>query len=260
MEERIWLWEDGKTPLYDESKGQRPFLTCYPLDNKPRAAALICPGGGYIEKVAHEKLPVVKAMHAMGLHAFILDYRVAPYAWPAPIVDANRGVRLLRARAAEFNIKPDKIAVIGFSAGGHLCAMSGCRFDYGDENAADPIERVSSRPDMIIPCYAVLSMEDGLSHPGSKKALTAGLKVEEVDAVKSVRDDTPPCFLFHTEADELVPLENSLLFAGALQARKVPYALHVFPFGRHGLAMAEETPLAKAWPSLLEAFLREFGF
>ncbi|MDR3085463.1 MAG: alpha/beta hydrolase [Christensenellaceae bacterium] len=259
MNERIDLWE-GETPLYDEAKGQRPFLTPYLLDDSPRAAALICPGGGYIEKVAHEKLPVVKAMHAMGLHAFILDYRVGPYRWPTPILDANRAVKLLRARAEEFHIKPDKIAVIGFSAGGHLAAMSGCHFDYGKPGDPDPIERLPSRPDLIVPCYAALSMEEGLTHPGSKQALLGDTPEEEVDAVKLVRDDTPPCFLFHTAPDELVPLENSLLFSKALQAHNVPHALHVFPFGRHGLAMAEDTPLAKAWPGLLEAFLREFGF
>lgn len=262
--EKLYLWEN-EVPLWDDAikEQDKPSITPYLLEgDEARGAVIICPGGAYVQKVDHEKKPIADSMNRMGLHAFVLDYRVTPYHWPAPLLDVQRAVRYIRANAKALRVKADKIAVIGFSAGGHLAGMSGVVFDGGNAQSPDPIERVSCRPDAFIPCYAVLSMQAPYGHQGSITNITGSLTdaPRELTAYNRVTKDTPPCFLFHTAFDDLVPVENSLLMAKALHENNVPFSLHVFPHGGHGISMGETTPLANAFPGLLEAFLKDFGF
>ncbi len=267
--EKLYLWEQGQTPLFNpDIQGQdEPSLSAYPVPwaaEEARPAVVVLPGGAYVEKVAHEKLPIARTMHEMGFHAFILDYRVAPYRWPSPLLDCQRAIRYLRCHAAELHVRPDKIAVIGFSAGGHLCGMSGTVWDEGDPNAQDPVERYSCRPDACVPCYAVLDLPGALGHAGSKENMLSGVDAGKFPyslcAWENVGPDTPPCFLFHTAKDNLVPVENSLRMAEAMAKAGATVELTVFPHGGHGVSMGLTTPLANAFPSLLQAFLKDQGF
>lgn len=260
---KIW----GKEiPLWDASIPQEePFITPYLLeDEKVHPAMLVIPGGGYTEKVDHEKAPIAKAMNEMGFHAFVLDYRVAPYRWPAPLLDCQRAIRYIRLHAEEYRVDPEKLGLIGFSAGGHLCGMAGTVYDRGNADAADEVERYSCRPDVFVPCYAVLDM-GRYCHEGSKAAIVDKRwndqnEIDALTAWNNVTEDTPPCYLYHTAPDDLVPVENSLLMAMALKKHQVPFELTVFPYGGHGTAMGQSTPLANRFPLLLGEFLHSvFG-
>ncbi len=267
--ERIQLWETGKTPLFDPAiEGQYEpsfdFLPAPGSGTEPRPVVLILPGGAYVEKVAHEKLPIAESMHKMGFHAAILDYRVTPYRWPAPLLDCQRAIRVLRAQADRLHVRADRVAVIGFSAGGHLCGMAGVVWDKGDPTAADPVERFSCRPDAFVPCYAVLDLPGTLGHAGSRENMLTGVDLSafpySLCAWENVTAETPPCFLFHTAKDDLVPVQNSLRMAEAMAKAGATVELTVFPHGGHGVSMGLTTPLANAFPDLLEAFLKDQGF
>ena len=262
--ERIPLWE--RAPLFDESFSQpAPSLTPYLLPGAAvRGAVIVCPGGGYVMKADHEGAPIAERLNELGFHAFVLDYRVAPYRHPVPLLDVQRAIRLVRHRAQEFGVLPDKIAILGFSAGGHLVCTAATHYDAGDPAAVDPIDRESCRPDLFVPCYAVASLT-GFWHEGSGHSLlgekTDPRQLRALTAEFCVTEDTPPCFLWHTAEDGAVPVENSLRLAAALVAHNVPVSLHVFPFGPHGVGLGrEDSPLAEDWPDLLADFLRTMGF
>ena len=262
--DKLKLWE--KTPLFEESLGQaEPTLTPYLLkDGKEHGAVIVCPGGGYSHKAEHEGGPVAQSMNAQGVHAFVLDYRVAPYRHPAPLMDALRAIRYVRYHAKELGVKPDKIAILGFSAGGHLTCTAATLWDEGDPEAADPIERVSSRPDLFVPCYAVASLRN-FWHQGSANNLLGEEQdmatLRRLTAEYQVNDKTPPAFIWHTAADDAVPVENSLRLAKALAGHNVPVSMHIFPYGPHGVGLGRETsPLAEQWPELLGEYLQTMGF
>ena len=262
--ERIPLWE--RAPLFEESFGQpAPSLTPYLLPGGgARGAVIVCPGGGYVVKADHEGAPIAERLNKLGFHAFVLDYRVAPYRHPVPLLDVQRAIRLVRHRAQEFGVLPDKIAILGFSAGGHLVCTAATHYDAGDPAALDPIDRESCRPDLFVPCYAVASLT-GFCNEGSKHSLltknTDPRQLRALTAEFCVTEDTPPCFLWHTAEDGSVPVENSLRLAAALTAHNVPVSLHVFPFGPHGVGLGrEDSPLPEDWPDLMADFLRTMGF
>ncbi len=266
---KLYLWDKGRVPLFDPAiPGQdEPSIDFCPVpgaENEDRAAVVILPGGAYWEKVPHEKLPIAESMHKMGLHAAILDYRVAPYRWPSPLLDCQRAIRYLRCHAKDLHVRADRIAVIGFSAGGHLCGMAGTVWDLGDADADDPVERFSCRPDAFIPCYAVLDLPGVFAHAGSRENILSGVDTAQFDyslcAWDNVCAKTPPCFLFHTARDELVPVQNSLRMADALARSGVQMELCVFPHGGHGVSMGLTTPLACDFPDLLEKFLKDLDF
>jgi len=262
----IPLWEGG-APGYVPAFGQpQPTLTPFWAEGqeKPRGAVVVCPGGGYVMKAAHEGKPIAEAINEAGVHAFVLSYRVAPYTHPTPLGDAQRAIRLVRFNAEAWGVLPDRIAILGFSAGGHLAAHAGTAYDPGDPEAADPVDRVSCRPDAILPCYAVVS---GVASPhlGSFRNLTGedspnAMVRRLLSPDMLAGPDTPPAFLWHTSEDDVVPVENSLLFAAALARHKVKFALHVFPEGRHGIGLGEDNALARQWPQLMRAWLAGQGF
>ncbi len=261
---KINLWED-EIPGFDPSiEQEKPNLTPFLLDKQqPHGAVIVCPGGGYWGKADYEGTPIARWLNSIGIAAFVLDYRVTPYRHPNPLLDAQRAIRLVRWHAKEWQLKPNRIGILGFSAGGHLASTAGTHFDDGDSQAIDPIDRVSCWPDALVLCYPVITFGE-FRHDGSMVALLGENPSEELRHMLSnetqVTVHTPPAFLWHTANDEAVPVENSLLFASAMSRNKVPFALHVFPDGPHGLALAEGNPVVSAWTGLCAAWLKGLGF
>ena len=262
-EEPVLLWPSGAPGATGGGPEDCPRLTPFlPAARKPVGAVVVCPGGGYHVRAAHEREPIARWVAGMGLAGFLLDYRVAPYRHPVPLSDAQRAIRLVRSRAKEWNVLPDKIAILGFSAGGHLAASAATIFEIGNPAADDPVDRASSRPDALIACYAVI---DFLRLGGvSAKNLLGDMP--DVDLLRAlnlqdhVTSKTPPAFLWSTSDDPMVPIEHSLLYARALGRCGVPFALHVFPHGQHGLGLAEGDPVVGAWKGLCAAWLTGLGF
>jgi acetyl esterase/lipase len=258
------VWSGRAPGALGEGPEDRPRMTAVlPTASKPTAVVVVCPGGAYSGRAEHERLPVAKWLESLGVGGIVLDYRVAPYRYPAALHDLQRTIRVIRHHAGEWNIDRSRIGVLGFSAGGHLAACAATLFDDGDPNATSPIDRFSSRPDALIACYAVLSFGP-FTHVGSMENL---LGSDPDDATRTelslhnrVSERTPPTFLWSTADDAAVPVENSLMFAAALCQHGVPFALHVYPHGAHGAGIAQNPPLCRQWTSACETWLREIGF
>lgn len=258
------LWEED-IPGYESVEEKFvPYMKPYLLENdSPRGAVLVLPGGGYGGRADHEGDPVAMWLNSIGLSAFVVHYRVAPYRYPHPLLDAQRAIRLVRHHAEEWNIDPDRIGILGFSAGGHLAATASTYFDEGNPESADAVERDSSRPNASILCYPVISFKDHY-HEGSMFNLLGEEPSEDkrqaLSLERAVKPETPPAFLWHTADDGAVPVENSLMYARALSEQRIPFELHVFPEGRHGLGLAEADVSVAQWTGLCEGWLRKIGF
>ncbi len=258
--EKIKLWENG-TPYYNSEYGHpETTVTWYPAEgNEPKGCIIVCPGGGYSGRAPYEGDGYAEFLNEKGYHAFVLNYRVKPYQYPAEFEDVLRSIRFARYNAEKFGIDSNKIAIMGSSAGGHLAVLASEHFDYGKEDG-DEIDRVSSRPDLSILCYPVVSLVEPYSHFGSRDNLLGNPCDEELavklSGEKSVRDDTPPTFIWHTFDDTCVPIENSLYYACALREKKIPAELHVFPSGNHGLGLAKNNPHVAQWKELLINWLK----
>ena len=255
--ETISLWK-GQAPYMDMSPGQRePSLMPYPVEGS-KGAVVVCPGGGYVMKADHEGRAIAEMLNRGGVSAFVLDYRVKPCRFEAPLADARRAIRVVRSMGYE------KVAIMGFSAGGHLCCSAATLYDGGDPEADDPIERLSCRPDGFIPCYAVVSFAS-FRHQGSLESLL-GERAEDLNLIRRfsaelhVTPDTPPAFIWHTADDGVVPVENSLNLAAAMAHCGVPVELHIFPHGEHGLGLAEDRPDVSQWATLLQRWLDMQGY
>jgi acetyl esterase/lipase len=201
----------------------------------------------------------------MGISAFVLKYRLGPrYHHPIELGDAQRAIRFVRSRAQEFGVPIDRIGMMGFSAGGHLTSTAGTHFDAGKPDAADPIDRVSSRPDFLILGYPVISFDPAIAHAGSVRNLLGDKPDPKLIADLSnelrVTSETPPTFLFHTTSDPAVPVENSVRFYLALVKAKVPAEMHLFASGPHGVGLALGDPELSVWPTLLTNWLRARGW
>jgi acetyl esterase/lipase len=213
----------------------------------------------------HEGVAAQEFLRPLGVAVFLLNYRVGPrYHHPIELGDAQRAIRLVRARAAEWGINPAHIGLMGFSAGGHLTAMASTHFDAGNAKAPDPIDRANSRPDFAILVYPVITMTDPWLPQGSKTYLL-GDKPDPVLALSlsadhAVTAQTPPTFLFHTNGDQGVPAENSLYYALALRKAGVKTELHILQNGPHGKAMGDGDPVLSTWPPLLATWLRVNGW
>jgi acetyl esterase/lipase len=270
------LWPDRPPGAKgDDPDRDVPTLTVYrpDPDKATGAAVVVCPGGGYAMLATdHEGKQVAAWLNSVGVTAAVLKYRLGPrYHHPAMLQDAARAIRTVRARAQEWGVDPRRVAILGFSAGGHLASTAGTHFDAGNPDASDPVERESSRPDRMILVYPVIALATPYGHAGSKRNLLgedppADL-VESLSNETQVRKDTPPTFLAHTDEDTGVPPENSLLFALALRKAKVPLELHVFEKGPHGLGLGGgregltgNLPAFALWPKLCEAWLKGQGF
>ncbi|MEP7271122.1 MAG: alpha/beta hydrolase [Acidobacteriota bacterium] len=261
------LWPTGAPGAKGGEPTDIPTISIYqpPPDKATGAAIVVCPGGGYGHLADHEGHTVAVWLNQLGITAAVLKYRLGPrYQHPSMLQDAQRAIRLMRSQSSSWRVDPQRIGIMGFSAGGHLASSAATHFDDGKPASQDPVERVSSRPDVVILAYAVITMGARYTHQGSRRNLlgetpTAEL-VDQLSNEKQVSSRTPPAFLFHTEDDAAVPVENSLLFAAALRAAKVPYELHIYEHGRHGVGLAQSEAALKTWPGLLEVWLRSHNF
>jgi acetyl esterase/lipase len=260
------LWPAGAPGGPDRDEADRPALTAVLPDGarSAGAAVVICPGGSYQRLAQHEGEVVARWFAERGVAAFVLTYRLGPrHRHPAQLEDVKRALRTVRARAAALRVAPGKIGVVGFSAGGHLASMASTLFDDGDPKAADPIDRVSSRPDFAVLAYPVITLTGPASHEGSRRALLgddpAPDLLERLSTNRLVSARTPPTFLFHTGDDPRVLVDNSVLYYQALRQAGVPAELHAYEHGRHGVGLAAGDPVLSSWTTRLEDWLRQRG-
>ncbi len=263
--ETFLLWPDGAPGALGTDDADRPTLTLFRARQPSGASIVVAPGGGYGALASnHEGRQVANYLNAAGITVFVLRYRLGPkYHHPIELGDAQRAVRLVRARATEFGLAGDRIGMMGFSAGGHLTATAGTHFDAGTPAATDPVDRVSSRPDFLILAYPVISFDPAIAHSGSVRNLVGENPdpklIEDLSNELRVTPETPPTFLFHTNADTGVVAENSVRFYLALRRAKVPAEMHIFENGPHGVGLALGDPALSEWPPLLTNWLRGRG-
>ncbi len=263
----IRLWEGDAPNALGKEPVDIPIITPYPAakDIATGAAVLICPGGGYSTVVdVKEGSAIAEWLNSIGVSAFVLKYRVGPRCGqPNPMLDASRAMRLIRYRAKEWSVDPKRLAIMGFSAGGHLASTIATHFDGGQTDSKDPIERESSRPDLQILVYPVITMGVN-THGGSRLNLLGTDPTPEMIAFYSnelqVRPDSPPAFIVHSTEDQKVPYEHSLKYAAALAEKKIPFELHLYEKGPHGFGLAKTDPILSTWTAHLAAWLKVHGF
>ncbi len=262
------LWPQGAPGARGAEPGDKPTLIIYlpPKERATGAAVVICPGGGYGGVATdHEGRPTAEWLNSCGVAGFILQYRHrrVGYGHPAPLQDAQRAIRTVRSRAKEWDIDPERIGILGFSAGGHLASTAGTHFDKGNPDAPDPIDRVSCRPDFMVLVYPVITFTESFAHAGSRKNLLGPEPdpklVEEFSNEKRVTPETPPTFLIHTNEDDGVPPENSICFYLALRRAKVPAEMHIYEKGKHGFALGEKPDPVATWPDRCADWMRIRG-
>jgi acetyl esterase/lipase len=259
------LWPDAVPGALGKEDKDVPTLTVFLPEpgTATGAAMVIFPGGGYGALAPHEGKGYADWLVTNGISCFVVKYRLGSggYRHPAMLQDAARAVRLVRAKAAEWKIDPKRIGIIGSSAGGHLSSTLITHFDSGKSDASDPIERESSRPDLAILCYPVITMGAN-THAGSKKNLLGDKPdpelVKNLSNETQVTTNTPPCFLWHTQEDKGVKVENSLAFAAALQQAGVSFDLHVYQKGPHGIGLGKDAP--HPWANACIYWLRGYKF
>jgi acetyl esterase/lipase len=266
------LWPDGVPGATSQDEGDVPqlFLTLVESD-QPTAAIVILPGGGYGgHAIDHEGHQFAQWFASLGVSSAICNYRLRGkgnsgkgYGHPYPMIDAQRAIQTLRAKADDWNIDPSRVGVVGFSAGGHLCSTVSTHFAEIDKSSSDPIASVSSRPDFAILAYPVIGFDKPYTHRGSQRNLLGENPdpklVKLLSNEEQVSKETPPTFLFHTVEDRGVPVENSIEYFKACRKHGVSVEMHLFPKGRHGLGLAKSVPGASQWPSLCEQWLRGLG-
>lgn len=245
---------------------EAPLLHLFPLEDAttPGPAVIVCPGGGYGGlAMNHEGIDIARWLNSHGIAAFILEYRVAPHRHPIPLQDAQRALRLVRARAAEWKVDPARLGILGFSAGGHLVSTAATHFDQGDPDSADEIARQSCRPDFTVLIYPVISLLPDYGHIGSRNNLL-GKEADEALAIslcnnRNVTRDTPPAFLISSTGDTGVPSQNSIAYYQALVKAGVPAELHIYEQGEHGFGMGKDDPALSTWTDLCILWLEKRG-
>jgi acetyl esterase/lipase len=253
--------DDGRVANVSE-----PTLTVYgPAVDRPNGTAVIvCPGGGYVRlSMQREGEQYAAWLGTLGITAFVLKYRMQEFGHPAPLRDALRAVRLVRANAATYRIRPDRIGVMGSSAGGHLAASAGTLFDHPLGRTGAELDKVSARPDFLMLLYPVITMDGPAVHAGSRKALLGSSPTADTVRLMSVETQvtsaTPPTLLIHTQEDGTVPVENSILFYQALTRAKVPAEMYLFEHGGHGMGMRAGLGTSSDWPKRAEEWLKARG-
>ena len=263
----IPLWENGAPNAAGKEAIDIPTITLYPASKETTtgSAIIVFPGGGYSHlSEIKEGSDVAKWLNSLGIAAFVVKYRLGmKYHQPNQLLDAARAIRIVRGRAKEWNIDANRIGILGFSAGGHLASTLGTHFDAGKPDAKDEVERVSSRPDLMILLYPVITMGE-FTHNGSKLNLLGENPTTEMIKQYSnelqVTKDTPPTFIAHSTADPAVPIENSLMFAESLRKAKVPFELHFYEQGPHGFGLAPTNPILASWTGRCADWLGVHGF
>lgn len=268
------LWPDNAPHLHGSQPEDVPTLTLYlPENHDERATGDACPGlvvvlpgGGYRAKAQHEGEPIAQWLNSCGIPAAVVQYRVSPYRYPVPQDDARRAIRMARALADEWHVNPQRIAILGFSAGGHCAATTATIQQPLVPEPLDEIDRCPSRPDALILCYPVISFGPH-RHDGSMHQLLDDAQGNVDPTLRhmlslenSVTEQNPPTFIWSTFTDAAVPIQNSLMFAEALLQHHVPCELHIFPEGHHGLGLANGKPHVHQWTTLCQNWLRLQGF
>ncbi len=271
------LWPEGVPgaraigPEQHEAGGRithvsEPTLTIYaPAIDRPNGTAvIIAPGGGYgLLSNEREGVQYANWLSTLGVTSFVLKYRLAEFGHPAPLQDVLRAVRLVRSHAAEFKVNPARLGVMGSSAGGHLAASAGTLFDHAAGKTGAALDATSARPDFLILMYPVITMDDPHAHAGSRKNLLGDNPTPELlklaSMEKQVTAATPPTLLIHTQEDQSVPVENSILFYQALTRARVPAEMYLFEHGSHGMGMKPDFGTASAWPQRAGEWLRQRG-
>jgi len=266
--------ETGEVTIWDTSDivriqhVQKPDIAVF-LPSKKNAtgeAVVICPGGGYgILAYDWEGSDIARWLNSEGIAAFVLKYRlpgarsnITPHL--SPLMDAQRAMRLVRYNAKMWNVDPAKIGIMGFSAGGHLASTLSTHFDPGDPSSSDPVEQESCRPDFSILMYPVISFSDDFTHHGSRESLLG--KDPDPELVRffsnelQVTADTPPAILIHSEDDQGVPVENSLVYFKALREKQVTTEMHIYPYGGHGYSLAIGQGHLSTWPDRVIEWIR----
>lgn len=266
----IPLWPDGAPGALGKEPKDIPTLTAYlpDADKASGAAIVICPGGAYGGLANHEGEDYALFLNQQGVAGFVLKYRLggnAGYRHPVMMWDAQRAIRLVRAKAADWKVDLHKVGIMGSSAGGHLASTAATHFDAGKADAKDPVDRQSCRPDLAVLCYPVISMGAN-THGGSRNNLLGNSPDPELLKLLSnelqVTPQTPPCFIWHTWEDKGVKVENSLDFAMALQKAGVPFDLHIYQKGGHGIGLRDKPPFNNPhpWSRDLVFWLQEQGW
>lgn len=269
--QRVPLWPNNAPLAKGTAETDLPFLEVYPAadDAAGGPAFVICPGGGYGGLAAdHEGAQIARWANGLGATAFVLHYRLGSkgYHYPVQLIDVQRALRHVRANAARYKVDPQRIGIIGFSAGGHLASMAATLFDERPEGAThDEVDAVSARPDVAVLGYPVISMTEAHAHKGSRKNLLGPAADDDaaarrLDTDTRVTANTPPTFLFQTDEDAGVPAENAISFYLACRRHRVPAELHVFERGPHGVGFALGDPVLSTWPDRLAGWLRDRGF
>ncbi len=274
----IDLWPEGvpdlkpnATPEKDDngrfSNVHHPTLTVYapPAGEANGTAIIYAAGGGYVRiAVGPNGGNITQWLNSLGVTVFVLKYRAVEYGHPAPLRDALRAVRMVRSRAAEFGVKPDRIGMLGGSAGGHLTACAGTLFNAPEGKTGAPLDAISGRPDFMVLIFPVITMEDPYAHAPSRRALLGNNPSDELKHHLSVDEqvsaDTPPTFLVHSTQDTTVPVENSILFFQAMRRAKRPIEMHIYPLGPHGSGMDPKLGPTSEWPKLCEIWMRFNGW
>ncbi len=247
------LWPEGAPGALGTEDADKPSLTFWLAPKPNGAAVLVCPGGGYgALAMDHEGQQVAEWFNSFGVSAFILKYRLGPrYHHPIMLDDARRAITIIRTRAAELKVEPNKIGVMGFSAGGHLASTLSTHFQAGEG------------PDFSILVYPVISFTTIYTHSGSMRNLLGPnpepALVWNLSNELQVTSQTPPTFLFHTSGDTGVPAENSILYYLALRKVGVPAEMHIYQEGRHGVGLAQKDPVLSSWPARLKDWLAVRG-
>lgn len=263
----IPLWPGRAPGATGDGPEDVPMLTIYmpPNTTGPMTAVIVAPGGGYrtLSMNKEGRIPATY-LNSLGVAAFVLKYRLGPkYRHPIELGDMQRAIRTVRSRSTEWRIAPDRIGVMGFSAGGHLASHASTQFDAPSRAPSDDIDRVSSRPDFAILGYPVISLSESWTHKGSRTMLLGEAADDETARRLStdtlVTPQTPPTFLFHTNADTAVPVENSIHYFLALRKAGVPAEMHIFKDGAHGVGMPMNDAALSEWPKVLANWMRASG-
>lgn len=271
----VALWPNGAPnarpqPGPEKVDGERisnvsqPTLAVYPAapDRASRTAVIICPGGGYsFLSNTREGHQYAQWLSSLGVTAIVLKYRLSDVGHPAPLQDVLHAIRTVRAQADRYGVAPDRIGVMGSSAGGHLAASASTLFNHPSGKSGDALDTISARPDFAILMYPVITMTSPATHAGSRESLlgkaAAPALVELMSLEKQVSAATPPTFLVHSQDDGLVPPENSILYYQALTRARVPAEMVIYEHGGHGMAMRRGNGSASNWTARAEEWLRD---
>ncbi len=264
--QKLQLWE--KVPEVDGVEAKDlPAFTYYPaitIGGKARGVVLVLPGGGYSNHANHEGHSIACWLNGQGIHAYVLKYRVSPHRHPAPLADVQRAVRMIRSRTEECGYE-NKVGVLGFSAGGHLCASAVTMYDWDVYEKTDEIDKFSAKPDAGILCYPVASFGEHAHVGSANNLLGADHDLEQrkkMSPEEHINVETPTCFIWSTSNDPVVKVQNSLLFAQKLANNGIQFELHVYPNGPHGIGMhnLDHYENCRDWAFACEKWLHKIGF